>query len=421
MNIENNREHRDGPYKWFLLAFLWCAFFLHQGSRQLYNVIIPQIQDFLGVDSVKMGIAGTVFTLAYGLCAPMSGVASDMLRRKWMVVFGLLIFCSGIFFSGLASSIVLIVLFYGLLNGLGQAFYYPAACSLLSQLHEKTRATALAIHQTACYAGIVICSCASGYLGELSAVDGVAGWRLPFLIFGSFGIVLAIILAFCMRDTKPHIRSSKEPERASFKAAFFVMLKKPSAILLAFAFGAMVYVDVGFKTWMPTFLQEHFKMDSATAAFNAVVWHYAGAFIGVLLGSRVADKFVKKRKKIRFEANIMGLFCAAPFIYLMANTNVEFVCFVSLFFFGLFRGVYDSNLFASLFDVVPPRYRASASGLMLGIAFVFGSTAPIVLGWLRDNFSMALGIASLSGFYLLGAFLILIGRNFFFKKDYEPF
>lgn len=68
------------------------CFFLHQGTRQIYNAILPQIQSAFDVDSVKMGLVGTVFTITYGVCAPLSGVASDFLRRKWMVVFGLLIF-----------------------------------------------------------------------------------------------------------------------------------------------------------------------------------------------------------------------------------------------------------------------------------------------------------------------------------------
>jgi len=87
--------------------------------------------------------------------------------------------------------------------------------------------------------------------------------------------------------------------------------------------------------------------------------------------------------------------------------------------FGFFRGVYDSNLFASLFDVVAPRYRASASGLMLCFGFVIGSSSPMVLGWIRDNSGMGAAIASLSGFYLAGGMLIFIARTFFFARDYE--
>ena len=413
MTTNNDNTPKD-YYKWFLLLFLWVAFFLHQGTRQIYNAILPQIQDAFGVDSTKMGIVATIFTLTYGICAPLSGFASDFLKRKYMVIVGLGVFCSGIFISGWVSSIGLMIVFYGLLNGAGQAFYYPAACSLLGQLHEKTRETAL-------YAGIVICSCVSGMFADIPSVGSLDGWRIPFILFGGIGIVWAVMLVFLMRDTKPihHAGGAATAEKASFKDAFLVMFRKPAAISLALGFGMMIYVDCGFKTWMPTFLQEHFKMDAAVAATNAVIWHYAGAFVGVMLGGRITDKLAKTRKTIRFEANIIGLLCGAPFIYLMANTPSQTLCCIAMAAFGLCRGVYDSNLFASLFDVVAPRYRASASGLMLCFAFIIGSSAPAVLGWIRDEFGMNYGIASLSGFYLAGGLIILVGRNLFFKRDYE--
>ena len=182
---------KSDNYKWWLLFFLWVAFFLHQGTRQIYNAILPQIQGDFKVDSFSMGLVGTVFTMTYGFCAMPSGLASDMLRRKWMVISGLAIFCSGIFLSGCAWSIGLMIVFYGLLNGAGQAFYYPAACSLLGQLHDNTRATALAIHQTALYAGIIICSCVSGFFGDIPSFGEVSGWRVPFLASA------VLVLVYC--------------------------------------------------------------------------------------------------------------------------------------------------------------------------------------------------------------------------------
>ena len=422
MKQADNSDAGSGNYKWFLLLFLWVAFFLHQGTRQIYNAILPQIQDSFGVTSLKMGIVGTVFTLTYGLCAPFAGIASDFLRRKWMLIAGLAVFCAGIFLSGWVSSIGLMIVFYGLLNGAGQGFYYPPACSLLGQLHEDTRATALAIHQTALYAGIVICSCVSGLFAEIPAetVCGVHldGWRMPFIIFGGIGLLWALMLVFLMRDTKP-VANPSGSDKASFKDALLVVVRKPSAIMLALGFGMMIYVDCGFKTWMPAFLQEHFGMKAASAATNAVVWHYIGAFFGVMLGGRITDKMAKTRKTVRFEANIAGLVVGAPFILLTAQAGSPALCFAGMLLFGFFRGVYDSNLFASLFDVVAPRYRASASGLMLCFGFVIGSSSPMVLGWIRDNSGMGAAIASLSGFYLVGGLLIFIARTFFFARDYE--
>lgn len=173
-------ESHDNIYKWVLLLMLWVAYFLHQGTRQIYNAVLPQIQGDFQVDSASMGFVATSFSFTYGITVLFAGLASDFLRRKWMIVFGVLTFCAGIFISGFVSSIGLMMLTYGILNGLGQGCYYPPASSLLGQHFENMRSTAFSIHQTAQYLGIIICSCVAGFLGDLPSEGGYSGWRLPF-------------------------------------------------------------------------------------------------------------------------------------------------------------------------------------------------------------------------------------------------
>lgn len=414
---EDNAIERKDYYKWILLFLLWIAFFLHQGTRQIYNAILPQIQGSFGVDSMQMGLVGTVFVMTYGICAMPAGMLGDKFSKKRILIAGLTLFCLGIFSSGLVASIGVMILSYGLLNGVGQALYGTASYSMIGQFHEESRGTALAIYQTAVYVGIVVCSLVSGYFGDIHNIGTLSGWRIPFIFFGGIGLIWALILVFFIKDSKPSNRNNSVQQKVSIKKATLVFFKKPSAILLAFAFGMQVYVDCGFKTWMPTFFREYFNMDGTQSAFNAVIWHYVGAFIGVMIGGRLTDKLVKKRPTIRFEANIIGLVCGAPFIFLMANSKTEILCFFSLFLFGVFRGFYDSNLFASLYEIIDLKYRATATGIMLCFAFIIGSTAPTVLGWMRDEFGMSQGISSLSIFYFIGGIAVLCARNFFFKKD----
>ncbi|MBR4614064.1 MAG: MFS transporter, partial [Kiritimatiellae bacterium] len=204
---------------------------------------------------------------------------------------------------------------------------------------------------------------------------------------------------------------SDNDAKPSLKEAFMVFLTNPPALLLAAGLGMMIYVDVGFKTWMPSHLSESFGMAKGTAALNAVVWHYLGAFAGVALGSRISDRLAAKRPSVRMETNIAGLALAVPFIAWMAYAPSLLSCGVAMALFGVFRGVYDSNLMASLFDIIPQKYHASGAGLMLSCAFVFGSTSPVVLGLLKDAFSSTAALASLAVFYLVGAGVIAIARH----------
>jgi MFS family permease len=160
-------------------------------------------------------------------------------------------------------------------------------------------------------------------------------------------------------------------------------------------------------------------MGAASYGLHAVLWHYLGAFVGVIFGSRIADGLVRRRHGIRMEMNILGLVAGAPFILWMANAGTFSAVCAAMGLFGFFRGVYDSNQFASIFDVIAPRYRASAMGVMLAFAFAFGALAPVVLGLVKDAFTMSAGLAALSVFFLMGAAFITAARIFFLKRDYE--
>ena len=107
-------------YKWFALILLWVAFFLQQGTRQLFGPSIPAIGASLGVDKVSLGVVGTVFAMMYGVSVPFAGLTADLLNRKWMVTSGVFIFCLGIFLSGFIATVGLLILSYGILNGFGQ-------------------------------------------------------------------------------------------------------------------------------------------------------------------------------------------------------------------------------------------------------------------------------------------------------------
>lgn len=399
--------------KWRFLSLLWLAFFLHQGTRQIYNAMLPQIKSSLGADAAMMGLVGTVFTWVYGLSVPLAGIIGDKVSRKWVVITGLLVFSSGIFLSGWVTLAGLLILFYSVINGAGQGFYFPPSCSLLGQLFdERSRSTAFSIHQTAMYIGIIALSSAAGWIAGL----GAETWRIAFKIFGAVGIVWAVVLMFFVEDVKaPPVTGEKQP---GLLDGVKVMFSTPTAIFLAFALGMEIYVDQGFKTWMATFFQER-GFSPTAAGFHCVFWHYVGAFIGVLAGSRFADRVAAKHPAVRPLTIMAGLLLGAPFIFAMAQVTSLPLCYACLFLFGLFRGVYDSNNFATLYEVVPARFRASATGVMLFIGFLLGGFAPMVLGLIKERFSLATGISSLSAFFLVGGLLIFVAQLFFFRKDHK--
>ena len=397
------------PYKWELIIMLWFAYFLNQGDRQIFNVVIPLIKEDLQLTDVQLGLVSTIFTAVYGCTVPFGGYLGDFLKRKWIVFFSILVFSIGTLCTGFSGGLISLILLRGITTGGGEAFYYPAATSLISQYHHKTRAMAMSIHQTSLYVGIVASGFIAAYIGEHF------GWRMSFFTFGLGGLLLCIYLFFRLKDTSQEVREEK---RHSIVYVIREIFKKKTVWMLCLAFGGMCFVNIGYVTWMSTFYHEEFHLSLPTAGFTSMFFHFAAALLGVLIGGRLSDKYALKRKTVRMETEFIGLLLGAPFIFLMGYTTNLYVSYAMLALFGFFRGIYDSNLYAALFDVIEPDLRASSVGIMTAFAFLVGALAPLVLGFLKADYGLAFGISFLSVFYLFGALAIFVAIKFFFLKEF---
>ena len=394
---------------------MWFAFFLNQGDRQVYNSVLPLIRDDLGLDEIQLGLVATIFTIVYGLLVPFAGYAGDVYRRKYVVLISLSLFSLGTLLTGLAGGFLLLIVFRSTATGAGEAFYYPAANSLIGHYHTQSRAQAMAIHQTANYTGVVLGGFIAAWIGE------DFGWRMSFFTYGILGLILAVVILYRLRDPdKPGeaVGEIEEKERVSPREVLAVILKIPTILFLSLAFGFMVFVHIGYVTWMPTFLHEKFDLSLANAGFSSMFYHHLAAYVGVLAGGRISDVLATRRRQVRMELEIVGLLLGAPFIYLLGASGSLAITYLALAGFGLFRGIYDSNLFAALFDVVEPRYRSSATGVMVAFAFIVGALSPVFLGWMKLNVGLDYGMSLLSLLYVAGAASIFIGLKFFFHKDF---
>ena len=403
-------------YKWLMLGLLAVTYFLMHGSRQVFNASLPQIKIDLagsGATDAQLGLSRTIFLFAYGCMVPFAGVAADFFRRKWVIVIGTVLFSTSVFFTGFADSMLMLFVLYGMMNGIGQCMVPGAASSLIAQFHTETRSTALSIYQSALYVGVLTSSVLAGWLGGTSQ----GGWRYAFWGFGGVAMLWAFMLIFCLRNT-PALKVHDQEVQPTFKDALAAFWSKPSALLLTFAFGMLVFGSNCFRTWMPAFMQQaDWGLSPGSAAFHSVFWFYVGSFLGIAVGARTSDKLSRKRPGIRLTIMAVGLALSAPTMAGMVLVPSLWLSCVMMFFFGLGGGFFDCNLYAGLFDVVAPRYRAAAMGIYLAGAFFLGCPATAVLGWVGQNFSLQAGMAIFGGTYALGAIAIFIARAFFYRRD----
>ncbi len=400
------------PYKWELITLLSIAFFFNQADRQIFNIVLPSIRDDLGLSDADMGLIASIFILFYAIMVPVGGILGDRINKKYIIIISLLVWSAATLTTGLSFTLIQLMILRSIATGGGEAFYAPSANALICEYHLGTRATALSIHQAASYFGVIASGYLTGYIADLF------GWRMAFYIFGGFGIILAVILYFRIKDSyvlhNPVITS--EPKK-SVKELLKIFFRKPTAILLTMAFAGMIFVNVSFLTWMPTFLHEKYNFSLARAGFDSTFYHFVAAFIGVIVGARIADKLAQKIIRIRGLVQMIGLLIGVPFIFIMVKSNSLIIIYIALAIFGFCRGLYDSNIFAALYDVIEIPFRSTATGIMLMFAFIVGSSSPYILGILKPIFGLSNGLAFLSIIYLFASFCILIALIFFYKKD----
>ena len=108
----------------------------------------------------------------------------------------------------------------------------------------------------------------------------------------------------------------------------------------------------------------------------------------------------------------------APFVVLCGLTSSVGILIAGLLCWGFFKGLYDANIFASVFDVVPPEARGTAAGFMNTVGWLAGGgSAPLVIGIVSQRGGLGLAIALASLVYLAAGALLITAIVAFVARD----
>lgn len=379
--------------RWEIVALLWFAFFLNQADRQIFGVTLPLIRAEFHLTDQQMGLVATTFSIVFGLLVPIAGLAGDIFKRRDVVVLSLLIFSIGTLLTGTSSSFLFLLLFRGVATGAGEAFYAPAANSLIAEHHVETRGRALSIHQTANYTGVVLGSLFAGWVADQH------GWRAAFATFGIAGLIWAAVILLRARKGAPAPAAERPRlgDQSKLAAeAVRVLARSPLLIGQTLGFCGLVFVLVGYLTWMPTILFERFDLTLAQAGFSSVAYHHVVAYVGLLTTGVATDRLSRRFPRARVLSMAFALILCAPFIWLSASAAELWVVYGALGAFGLFRGIYDANLYAAMFDAVENRLRSTVAGLIIACAYIVGALAPWLMGLLKGAYGVRSSLELLS-------------------------
>lgn len=404
---------RQERYKWLLIALLSGAFFFHQADRALFGLLTIPIQSDLKLSDVQIGWINTTLSWTLAAMTVVAGFLGDRFSRKWIITLSLIAWSLMTVGMGLVGGFVGALFFRSIATGVGESFYAPSAYALIAQHHKSSRSLALSIHQAALYFGLM----ASGLIVAW-ALDVLGSWRQVFFAFGAAGVLLGLVFIRALKEggEAPASAAAALPLSASLKAYFC----NPSALCLTAGFVAIVFVNNAYLFWAPKFAAEKFAVGVGEAGKGVMLYHHLLAFGAILLGGVITDRFVPKMPRFRLGFQIVALLCGAPTLVWIGCSSSYALLLAAAAAYGVFRGFFEVNTHASLFDVVPPRHRSAAVGFLNMIAFFFGGLSGVAMGALSQRYGVKgfeIGFAVMGGTYALAAVLMAFSFFFTFKRD----
>jgi len=379
---------------WLIVALLWVVAALNYLDRIMLTTMRGSLKEAIPMTDAQFGLLTSVFLWVYGLLSPFAGFLADRFSRSGVVIVSLL-FWSGITWLTSCATSFDQLLTTRALMGISEACYIPAALALITDYHRgPTRSLATGIHMS----GIMVGSGLGGLGGCLAERHS---WSFAFSLFGMFGVVYAILLAFLLRDVSRESNPNTvgETSRVNFFAAVRDLFSRSSFILAVFYWGLLGLVGWAINGWMPTYLNEQFNLSQGVAGLSATGYLQAAALVGVLVGGAWADRWSRTHERGRIFVTVIGLCIAAPGVLVASTTVLITAAIVGLMLYGFARSFSDSNMMPILCLVSDARYRATGYGVLNFFSCLVGGLTIYAGGALRDanvNVSHVFQFAALS-------------------------
>jgi MFS transporter, Spinster family, sphingosine-1-phosphate transporter len=361
--------------------------FLNYMDRWVAAAASPLIQTEFRLSDALIGLLGSAFLLVYAVAALPFGYWADRGVRRTVVGVGVTIWSLATLFTGFARNFFQLFVSRAIL-GIGEASYYPAGTSLLSDYFPKDqRGRVMSIWGAGSTLGIAVGFAGGGYIAEKF------GWRNAFFFAAVPGILCAL-LAFRLREP---LRGSAEERGPALKQTqdanlrtFLGLMRIPTLRAAILSQTVLYFVLASNAFWLPTLLHRRFDLSISQAGLLAGVVLVLGGLIGTLAGGWIADRRARKTPAAYLQVGIAGFLIAAVFIVisLVAPMNIGPIpIFVPAFLITVICLYLHSGPFTAVSqNVVSPALRASGVTMLLFVSHVFGdSHSTFDVGLLSDR------------------------------------
>ncbi|GIG58753.1 MFS transporter [Longispora fulva] len=190
---------QQGRHPGIALAVITSAQLMIVLDATIVNIALPQIQRALGFSSTDLSWVLNAYTLTFGGLLLLGGRAGDILGRRRVFIFGILLFTLASLLGGLAQSAEWLLLARAL-QGIGGAIASPTALSLITTNFDEgpERNRAFGVFAAVSGAGAAIGLIAGGMLTSWLS------WRWTLFVNVPIGIALALLAPRYIKESERH-------------------------------------------------------------------------------------------------------------------------------------------------------------------------------------------------------------------------
>jgi EmrB/QacA subfamily drug resistance transporter len=178
------------------LAVISAAQLMVVLDATIVNIALPFVKTDLGFSTANLSWVVNSYTLAFGGLLLLGGRAGDLLGRRKVFIFGVLVFAVASLLGGLAQNETWMIA-ARILQGLGAAVASPTALSLITTTFPAgaARNRAFAVYAAMSGAGAAVGLILGGALTEIS-------WRWTFFINVPIGVLVAVLAPMVLGESE---------------------------------------------------------------------------------------------------------------------------------------------------------------------------------------------------------------------------
>lgn len=410
-------------WQWRTLITLMIGYALYYFVRKHFSVVMPAMEETLGISKVQLGLFLTLNGIIYGFSRFVNGFLADRFSRKKLMSAGLVLsaltnfaicfspsmnsFMNVLDTDGKATmTLVYIIGSLWVLNGYFQGMGVPPCISLMAHwIKPSELATKQSIWNASHSIGAGLISVICGFLLNHY---GYSSWQLCFAVPAAIALVGAVALFFTLKDTPssvglPEIEDlDKEEGKVNADEApvshpadltgpaFKKFINKlvfanPLIWILAVSNFCIYVVRFTILDWGATFLTQYKGMEISTAGTVVAASELVGGILGMLVAGWFTDKFMKSRAHRTCFICTVGA-TLSFFLFWKSPEGAPwlsalFICLSSFFIYG------PQALLGTAASQQATKYACATANGILGI-FGYASTAisGVTFGYLADNY-----------------------------------